>query len=57
MCDHGTIVTFFRKIEIVMDSHGNGLDPRRMYKNQDVNVHVLGAGKKNLVELCSMYNL
>lgn len=36
------------KIEIVMDSHGNGLDPRRMYKNQDVNVHVLGAGKKNL---------
>ena len=35
------------KIEIVMDSHGNGLEPRRMYKNQDVNIHVLGAGKKN----------
>ena len=35
------------KIEIVMDSHGNGLDPRRMYKNQDVNINVLGAGKKN----------
>ena len=36
------------RIEIVMDSHGNGLEPRRMYKNQDVNIHVLGAGKKNL---------
>lgn len=36
------------KIEIVMDSHGNGIDPRRMYKNQDINIHVLGAGKKNL---------
>ena len=35
------------EIEIVIDSHGNGLDPRRMFKKQDVNIQVLGAGKKN----------
>ena len=37
-----------RKIEIVMDSHGNGLDPRKMCEKQEVNIHVLGVGKKNL---------
>ena len=35
------------EIEIVMHSHGNGLDPRRMFKKQEVNIQVLGAGKKN----------
>jgi hypothetical protein len=28
------------KIEIIMDFHGNGLEPRKMYKNQDLNIHV-----------------
>lgn len=35
------------EIEIVIDSHGNCLDPRRMFKKQEVNIQVLGAGKKN----------
>jgi hypothetical protein len=45
------------KIEMIMDSHGNSPDPRKMYKNQDLNIHVLRPGKKKtLRELYTISN-
>ncbi|XP_061171041.1 uncharacterized protein LOC133180580 [Saccostrea echinata] len=35
-------------IEVIMDSHGKWLDPKWMYKNKDLRITVLGAGKKNI---------
>ena len=36
------------KVEIVMDSHGNGIEAKKLYKHQDVNITVLGKGLKNI---------
>ena len=36
------------KVEIVMDSHGNGIEAKKLYKHQDVNIIVLGKGLKNI---------
>ena len=31
-----------------MDSHGNGIEAKKLYKHQDVNITVLGKGLKNI---------
>ena len=35
-------------VEMIMDSHGNRLDPKWIYKNKSLKVTVLGNGKKNI---------
>ena len=36
------------KVIILIDSHGNNLNEKKMYKNNYAKVMVLGAGKKNI---------
>jgi hypothetical protein len=35
-------------IEIIIDSHGNGLDPKWIYKHKNLKLTILGPGKKNI---------
>jgi hypothetical protein len=35
-------------IEMIVDSHGNGLDPTWIYRNKSFKISVLGSGKKNI---------
>jgi len=35
-------------IELIIDSHGNGLQAEKIYKNKDFNVSILGPSKKNI---------
>ncbi|VDI07899.1 Hypothetical predicted protein [Mytilus galloprovincialis] len=36
------------EIRFVMDSHGNGIDPKRIYKNKDAELIILGKGEKTI---------
>ena len=36
------------KVEILIDSHGNGLQEKKMYRNQDIKINVLGPSSKNI---------
>jgi len=36
------------EVELVIDSHGNGIQANRMYRNKDFNINVLGPNKKNI---------
>ncbi|CAG2252865.1 unnamed protein product [Mytilus edulis] len=36
------------EIRFVMDSHGNGIDPKRIYKNKDAELIILGKGEKSI---------
>jgi len=43
-----------------MDSHGNGLDPKKIYRNKDIQINVLGKGEKNIkgaISFCMSKNL
>jgi hypothetical protein len=31
-----------------MDSHGNGIDSSKMYRNQEIHMTILGSGEKNI---------
>ena len=37
-----------RDVEIIMDSHGNGMKASKLYRNRNVKFTVLGPGKNNI---------
>lgn len=43
-----------------MDSHGNGIDTSKMYRNQEIQMTILGSGEKNIKgaeNLCASHKL